>query len=235
MSDNEFDLDLATEPSSHARGAALAAAEGLRPGETLRLRLADSPELLLQAINNHLRGTLRWEIEAAPGGGFVVTLHRSEDVSPQGVIDLLLRHHQRLDGLLARALRLSEGGDAAAAAPLLTEFARELRLHIVLEDELLAPRFAGPRSPLGEDPTSAMLREHEEILQQLDLLESCLEGGAAGAAQAAPFLAILSGTLAKHEYREENNLFPRWHNALERAPAAARESLFGEIGARLGL
>ncbi|MEW5887941.1 MAG: hemerythrin domain-containing protein [Pseudomonadota bacterium] len=230
MTQPDFDLDLTSVPPSRRRGAVLNAVGALRPGQRLHLRVGEAPDLLLQAVNNHLRGTLRWQVETAGETGFAVTLLCTEDVSPQGVIDLLLRHHQRLDVLLSQGLRLHGAGDRPAAAPVLAEFARALRSHIAVENDVLVPRFSAPRSPLGDDPTSVMLREHAEILQQMALTEMALEegNGSAGA-----FLAILSGTLAKHEQREEAGLFPAWQAALERASPADREALFAEISGRL--
>lgn len=231
MAQPDFDLDLTSVPPSRRRGAVLNAVDALHPGQSLRLLASEAPDLLLAAINNHLRGTLRWQVERAAEAGFAVTLLRTEDVSPQGVIDLLLRHHQRLDVLLGQGLRRHEVGDGSAAAPVLAEFGRALRGHIAVENDVLVPRFGAPRSPLGDDPTSVMLREHEEILQQLILAEAALEEEGSGAASA--FLAILSGTLAKHEHREETGLFPSWETALERAPPAEREALFAEMRGRL--
>jgi hypothetical protein len=48
-----------------------------------------------------------------------------------------------------------------------------------------------------------------------------------------PFVAILSGTLAKHEHREEANLFPIWEGRLAQRPAAEREALRQRVSAAL--
>src|SRR5574340_809887 len=232
MAQPYFDLDLLSHPSRLHQGLLLGAAEELAAGARLQVRCSERPELMLSALNNHLRGTLRWTITPGADGSYSVTLQRTEDVSPQGVIDLLLRHHQKLDVLLARGLRQLPA-DAARARALVTEFARELRSHICAENDLLVPRFAVSADADAAEATAIMLREHDEILQQLGLVEEFLGADDADAMDASPFLAILSGTLAKHEHREENTLFPHWHRALEAAPADLRQALFAEIAARL--
>jgi len=69
-----------------------------------------------------------------------------------------------------------------------------------------------------------MLREHDELLAQLEEVEVALGEGVPEPWEVEPFIAILSGTLAKHEHREESNLFPRWQGALDAlAPDAAGE------------
>lgn len=61
-----------------------------------------------------------------------------------------------------------------------------------------------------------MRREHAEIAVQLQLIEDSLRAVDAGPGETSTYCAILSGTLAKHEHREEQNLFPRWRVALAR-------------------
>ena len=39
----------------------------------------------------------------------------------------------------------------------------------------------------------------------------------------APFFAMLSGQLAKHEYREEENLFPHWKRFMKNVESEADE------------
>lgn len=227
-------LDLRSCPASHRRGAALAAAQALAPGQTMRMTSDESPELLLQSLNIHLRDALRWHLETDGSGLFLARVTLTGDSEPLDVIDLLTRHHKTLDLLLARALHLVNGGDASGAAPLVHDFCTALRRHFAVENELLAPAFAAPVAAAGDDPTSTMLREHDELEKLVGLIEFYFEDGIPDPRDVAPYFAILSGTLAKHEYREENNLFPGWQVALERAPAPARDALFGTIRDILG-
>lgn len=222
-------LDLRPCAASHRRGTALAAALALEPGGTLQIISDESPELLLHSLNIHLRDGLRWCLEASGDGGFRARVTLASDCEPLDVVDLLTRHHRTLDLLLAQALHLINGGDAAGAAPLVHDFCTALRPHFAVENELLAAAIAAPVAAFGDDPTSTMLREHDELEKLVDLIAFHFEDGVPDAAEVAPYFAILSGMLAKHEYREENNLFPAWQAALGRAPAAEREALFARI------
>lgn len=227
MTRTELDLDLVVP--SLRRGIALEALDDLEPGRSLLLRTRDEPEMLLRAVNNHLRGSLRWEVRRDHEGVFEAVVSRLGDVVAHGVIDLLLRHHQSLDVLLARALRAMDGGDVESAAQTLESFAAQLRRHIEAENLLLAPRLAASHRNHEDDPVQVMLREHTEILEQLSLAQCALDEDA-DLATAGTFLAMLSGVLAKHEHREESRLFPAWEVALAKVDAAQREALFVELG-----
>jgi hypothetical protein len=48
-----------------------------------------------------------------------------------------------------------------------------------------------------------------------------------------PLVAILSGTLAKHEHREEQGLFPAWSARLAARPSGERDALLASVKARL--
>ncbi len=147
--------------------------------------------------------------------------------------DLLTRAHGHMDRELARILILLNRGDAAGAMPRVRELAAGLRKHIAAENEILAPYFAAARSQSPADPAAIMLREHDDILSQLAIVESALEESAPDAGEAAIYAGLLSGTLAKHEYREENNLFPQWRAVLKAAPEAERAELAARLTAAL--
>jgi hemerythrin-like domain-containing protein len=95
------------------------------------------------------------------------------------------------------------------------------------EDRLLAPELAP--SEAAAVPLEAMLREHDEIRSQLEAVEECLEADAQEAGEIGAYCAILSGTLAKHEHREESNLFPLWRGQLARLPAARQQELMARV------
>jgi len=139
----------------------------------------------------------------------------------------LQREHRRLDALLARAVRLLDTRNAAAATPVLLQFTRGLTRHLYVEDEVLTPFFdAGAGS--GE-AARTMLREHSEIAAQLGLVEDCLRADTAETQEASAYCAILSGTLAKHEHREEQELFPRWRIALLQRGATEGAALLERV------
>ncbi len=187
---------------------------------------------MLEAVNLQLRGRLTWRV-FPEGQAWRAEVGLKEDAPPEDVIDLLTRHHGILDRLLVRALERVNNGAVAEAVPLLAGFATGLRAHVAFEDTVLASRLPVATRPAGDDPLSIMLREHREILAQLDLLEECLAQQPPDRAEVGAFCAILSGTLAKHEHREETQLFPLWRLGLDQLAPAQRQGLLDELSARL--
>ncbi|HXZ91440.1 MAG TPA: hemerythrin domain-containing protein [Burkholderiales bacterium] len=226
-------LDLRREADSRLALAALGALRELRPGRELRLITREDPTLLLESLNLQLRDALRWDLGAA-GGHWEASIRLAGDAAPRDVLDTLRRDHRRLDELLAKALRRLNAGDVVGARPLLDGFASGLRRHARAENELLAPAL-GPQPAV--EPLEIMLREHDELLVQLDAVERCFAEAPAGqlpeAWEIEPFVAILSGTLAKHEYREESQLFPLWAARLARRPQGEGETLHRALRALL--
>lgn len=226
-------VDLRDEPPSRVQTAAFCAVRELKRGESVRLLTAGEPSLLMQSLDLLLRNNLAWEVAPADRG-FVATVRHRADTRPEGVADLLTRHHKALDAVFARAMHLANAGEAADAAPLVPRFGDALKRHIAVEDQVLAPKLGVPRDPAGGDPLSIMLREHREILGQFALIEACFAADPPDAAEASAFFAILSGTMAKHEYREENNLFPLWSAKLAQLPREEAAALEREVAAALG-
>ena len=78
-----------------------------------------------------------------------------------------------------------------------------------------------------------MLREHRELLEQLRVVESGLRDTPAGVQPEAwelePFVALLTGTLAKHEHREEGSVFPLWAARHARLSEDAAAALLGQV------
>ena len=226
-------LDLRREADSRLALAAVAAIRELRPGAALRLLTREDPTLLLQSLNLQFRDALAWDI-GARGEHWEAAVRLALDGAPRDALDALRRDHHRLDGLLAKALRRLNAGDVRGARPLLEAFGAGLRRHAHAENEVLAPAL-GPEPAV--QPLEIMLREHEELLVQLDAVERCFADAPADAAPEAweiePFVAILSGTLAKHEHREESHLFPLWAARLARRTQQERDSLHEAVRALL--
>ena len=226
-------LDLRREADSRLALAAIAAIRELRPGAALRLLTREDPTLLLQSLNLQFRDALAWDV-GARGEHWEAAVRLAIDAAPRDVLDALRRDHHRLDGLLAKALRRLNAGDVRGARPLLEAFGAGLRRHAQAENRVLAPAL-GPEPSV--QPLEIMLREHDELLMQLDAVERCFADAPAAAAPEAwelePFVAILSGTLAKHEHREESQLFPLWAARLARYTQQERDSLHEAVRALL--
>jgi uncharacterized protein (DUF2249 family) len=233
MSESHREVDLRAEPPSRVQTAAFYEVRDLAPGETVLLVTAEDPSLMMQSLDLQLRETLAWRSEATEGG-YRTRVQLRSDTDVGETVDLLVRDHRRLDELFAKALRRVNANDVAGARELVEVFAVAIRKHVELENELLAPILPRPRGADGADHVEIMLREHDEILRQLAEVESCfVESATPEAWEVEPFIAILSGTLAKHEYREESNLFPHWHAALDAMDEARRAELFGRARALL--
>lgn len=215
--------DLRDERPGHVIGAALDRVKAVRPGVVVTLILAQEPSLLMASLNLQLRENLAWAIVEADGVWRVTVRHR-EDVAAPDVLALLAADHKRIDGLLARALSLLNQGNADAAVPVLRKFVLALNRHVAFEDGELAVSL-GAAKAAADQPAAIMLREHREIAQQLALVEETLAFEPVEASELGVYCAILSGTLAKHEYREEHNLFPLWRVALSRRSAEERGAL----------
>lgn len=210
------------EPDS---GRALAAIAALREaGGRLRLLTEAEPALLLAGLDLHLRNAVAWESRRIDAGWETV-FRPADEAAPGGLVEQLVQEHRQLDALLGRALRRLNAGDADGALPLLAELAAGLRRHLRLEDEVLAAAL-GPHP--GFEPLGQMLDEHRSLAAQLADLETAL---GAEAWELETYAALLSGTLAKHEHREETGVFPAWRARLAALPPAEREALSRQAAA----
>lgn len=211
-------VDLSAEP--RPRMAAYATLQEKGTGQPLEFVFADEPTLLMQAVALMLRNRIHWEVTGAEEGAYRVRVVDRDTVAPDSLTDLLSRDHERLDRLFAVALQHANRGEIAEAAPLIESCYQALRRHIYCENEVLAPHFGIPEGGGPEsDPTHQMIHEHDNILGELgEIRELAALEEAADTSMVAALMGILSGTLAKHEGREESNLFPRWEAALKRAP-----------------
>ncbi len=226
MNTQESIIDLCPVAASRLQTAALLAVKDLQRGETVHLLLREEPSLMLQSLNLQLRHNLSWQISAEETGEWRVLIRHREDVAPRDLMDILSRDHQRLDELFGLSLQLANAGKISEAAPLVMEFAAGLKRHIQVENDILAPSFRIPDA----EPVAIMLHEHDDILVQMANIESLFAGEEQVQAwELSPFLAILSGVMAKHEHREEQNLFPQWDIALRMAAPEDRHALLTRV------
>ena len=211
-------IDLRDEP--RPRMAAFATLQEKGTGQPLEFVFSEEPTLLMQAVALMLRHRIHWDLTDRSEGAFRVKVVDRDTVEPDSLTDLLSRDHERLDRLFAVALQHANRGEIAEAAPLIESCYQGLRRHIYCENEVLAPHFGIPGEGGPEsDPTHQMLHEHDNILGELNQIRelAALEE-LADASMIAALMGILSGGLAKHEGREEANLFPLWEAALRRNP-----------------
>lgn len=223
-------VDLRRMPPASAHGRALHAVHDMRPGREVILLTDEDPRLLLSQLQHDLRHRLAMQV-MPHAGGWRVSVQSREHTRPETLFDVLSRDHERLDRLFVRAHGEVQAQRLPTARVLLGDVTTGLRRHIQIENEILAPRFELPRDRFGSDPLSVMLREHEDIVQQLIIIEELLTSTDVDAAELDTWLGLLSATLSKHEGREETRLFPLWDAQLARYPDAAK--LLGEVQARL--
>jgi uncharacterized protein (DUF2249 family) len=221
-------VDLRNEPAGRVQTAAFYAVRDLGPGEAVSLLTAADPALMMASLNLQLRDALAWQVER-DGPAWRTLVCRRADTAPSDVIDLLVRDHRRLDELLAVALRRVNANDLSGARPLVAAFSAGIARHVAVENELLAPRLGSLAAADGIDHLGIMLHEHDDIVAQLREVEAALAVAAPEAWEVEPFMAILSGSLAKHEHREETNLFPRWSAALGALGPQAGRALLEEV------
>ena len=227
-------VDLRQETDSRLALAALAAVRELRPGRALRLLTREDPALLLRSLNLQLRDALAW--------GSDLARRRLGGDGPARARHAGAGRARCADARPPPARRASRAG--AAAPERRRRGGREADAGVI-RCGAEAPRRGGKpdrgAASSGPSPRSSRSRScctsTTQLLQQLDEVEKCFAeapaGGVPEAWEVEPFVAILSGTLAKHEHREEGNLFPLWAARLALRPAAEREALQQRVRAAL--
>lgn len=199
-------------------------------GSVIQLVLDENPQILLESLRLHVHGRIAWEFLEEGDPDWRVRIAPRTDYAPRTVGTLLSRDHERLDALLSKALEAANADDGDTLREAFPPFAQGIRRHIQVEDELLVP-VLGAKSGPPDGPIETMQREHQDILAQVELIESQLED--APASEIATYLGLLSGTLAKHESREENHIFPAWDIALSRAGTGAEKRMVADAQAIL--
>lgn len=216
MTDSQPTHDLRGDPQ--ARLVAYDVARNIHPGDEAVLLFDANPEVIMEGAALMVRHSIHWEATTTADGWRVYVRHRDAG-EPTSITELLQQDHVRIDSLFATALRLVNEGDAAGALPLIQTCHLALQRHIYAENDVLTPYFDLEAAADHNDPTSRMLHEHDNLVHEVaEILEEYDEEGRADTGMLAPLMAITSGTLAKHEGREENEVFPLWAAALKRTP-----------------
>ena len=230
MKRDERVVDLRTTESVSLQAEAYAALRELRRGESAVLLMHEHPGLTMKSLDIGLRHKFAWTI-IQEKAGWRVDVRHIVDAVPRDVMELLSAAHQHLDALMVQVLRLVNSGEIGAAGPVLRQFSGALRRHIRAEDELLTPFFRAPQVPA--EPIEIMLREHREITQQLGVIDESLAAAEPDATELGAFCAILSGSLAKHEHREETNVFSAWRSAWAQKSQEERADMMKKLAIAL--
>lgn len=191
----------------------------------VHLIFQQDPTILLHSLNLQWRRALHWQLYQDDSQRWHAIIQRREHVTPQSILDRLSRDHQRLDRLFGLTLQQINEGNITASFPYIHEFSIRLQRHINVENNMLAPAFHIP----NPEPVEIMLREHDDILAQIAHIEVLYGHELPNGTEIGAFLSILSGGLAKHEYREEENLFPQWDIALNAADSTEKPALLWRI------
>lgn len=233
MSTNIHYLDLRTAPPGMpAHTYAFYALRELERGMEVILVTEEDPALLLNQLQLQLRNRLRWTC-VREQQLWKVSIRQRQDTEAVTLQDILSRDHERLDGSLVQTLtRLRTVGAGAAAAEGL-DFLQDLRRHIGVENDVLAPAFPSLYGPQKDNPVTTMLREHQDILRQAALIEELFQEASPDTAEAEIWFGLLAAALSKHEHREETRLFPLWEAQLGRCPEA--DHLILQVRTRLAL
>ncbi|MBI5597288.1 MAG: hemerythrin domain-containing protein [Elusimicrobia bacterium] len=117
--------------------------------------------------------------------------------------DLLRRHQEALVGL-----------DLSNALGELEEFARRVRRHIRLEEDVLLPAYRAQGEPPRGGKPEFFLDEHRKIEQKLEEILTAARGLSVGSATRGAVVsliereAVLKSLMSHHEEREEKTLLP---------------------------
>lgn len=229
----DLDLDLRDAPAGHAGGLALSALQGISAGTRLRLRTREDPELLLRSANLHLQFRLAWTTCRIDACTWEAVVRLLDELSAPDPVDALLRDHRWFDRTLAEVMRALESGAGGEARAGLDALAVRLQRHVAVEDDILAPACAAGSPGVPDSPLETMLSEHREILAHVQSLRDGLAAASGDLFEPCVLCGMLSGLVAKHEHREEANLFPLWRAALARLAPQERAKLYGRVAAAL--
>lgn len=218
----------------HALPAALRKPTVLATFDTLKslesfVLVSDHPQTPVLALLQEERpGLFEWSpLEEGPGEWRTEVTRRLGFSTLREVSEALSWDHDRLDELERLAHSEHEAGSDSVAQQTFRTFAKGLRRHIAIEDQIIFPEFER-RSGLSPHvgPTAVLRAEHRELEVLLDEMERAM------ADPSAPITgprAELKRLLAHHNTKEEQVLYPgtdRLMNAEERDDLVRRAQRF---------
>jgi hypothetical protein len=224
-------LDLREVPASHWRGALGAELRELAPGMAIRVLFGADPTFEVRSACLAMGPALTWHLEHDVSTGYVATIARNAALDAADVVSLLIGDHRRLDVMLAAATAALSAAEATSRQSF-AKCAEALRRHLQFEDEVLAKALDWLPP---DDAITLMASEHAEIRGHICVIEQVLlERAEAALDEAAILCGMLAGLMAKHEFREETLVFPRWRSALARCGARFQDALLDQARTILG-
>ena len=121
------------------------------------------------------------------------------------LIDGFTRHHRLLDDTFARALRDTEGGDAAGARQAFGDFRDAIERHMGAEEKWLFPAYEARH---GDDNalTSILRKGHRDLRGFFEEIAEALDQGDAD--EAAALMGTVGQILHHHDEKEEQEFYP---------------------------
>jgi uncharacterized protein (DUF2249 family) len=199
-------IDVRGMPNAVAQPLVYAATIRLAIGQRVQVLADTDPDAMMRAVAFQLRNAISWRFES-DGKVWQINIQPRAEAEAKDVVDLLTWDHYRLDRQFADILAAANEQRIADAESIFNDYWIGLRRHVHLENNVLGPTLGG-----GEEkgPLADMLFEHDSIIVQSRLVEETLLEKDYDMLPA--ICAVLSGSLAKHENREETTLFPIWQS-----------------------
>jgi hemerythrin-like domain-containing protein len=139
---------------------------------------------------------------------------------PEGLCQLLVREHERLDGVFAELLEALHADAREDVQRLWTQFEEDLGAHMALEEEYILEALAHD----GPEEARALLRDHDDIRRKLAEFGVGVELHRVGADVVRAFVRQL-----REHARRENEHSYRW--AERYLGADAQEHIRRRLGA----
>jgi uncharacterized protein (DUF2249 family) len=212
-------LDLRGIPDAKAGPLLFSASQRLGIGQQIDLLIDRDPHTLLRATAFQLRDAISWAVHEADGQ-WRATVRPRKEAEAKDVVDLLTWDHYRLDRQFADVLAAANANRVQEAEAIFQDYWIGLRRHVHMENYILGPVLGGGEK---KGPLADMLFEHDSLIQQSRIVDETFQEKDYGMLPA--ICAMLSGSLAKHENREENTLFPIWQAANNQDKLRAEEFL----------
>ncbi len=198
--------------------------QAMRDGESLVLIAPHAPDQLLQKLIEEF--PLRYDfspLERGPGVWRYEIVAR-ENPQARTVTDYLGWDHDRLDGMLERALGHAREGDWSSVRVLLEDFRHGLFRHIEIEEGILFPAFEEATGMFERGPTMVMRHEHLDIKVAVDGMVCGAKDGDLD--EVTRCRTVLLGVLSDHNAKEEQILYPQTDRMLD-------ERALGELVVKL--